>query len=147
MERRQVSMRQWFFSVFGWDGILPACVLLAPWLIEYAIPNERDAGDIAGVMIPIVAFLVRFVAGIRHISTNACSPGFQSLQFWVFCAGILVMVLIDTLLILSHQMGVGAAFATTTDYIVFAALYAGYLVCMTIAMYPGRSFPMENVES
>ena len=65
----------------------------------------------------------------------------QRFQFFVFCLGILPLVLLDCFMILSHLMPQGALFATHAEFIVLAIVFAIYLTLMTVAMYPGRAIP------
>jgi hypothetical protein len=63
----------------------------------------------------------------------------RRVQFAFLCLGLLVLALIDCVLMLSHIMPNGAAWATRSDRIVWAILASFYLTSMTIAMYPGRT--------
>ena len=56
--------------------------------------------------------------------------------------GLSVLAVIDAVIMLTPVMPKGAAFATTADLIVWAALYSVYLTAMALALYPGplRSF-------
>jgi len=132
----QVEYRSWLLRIIGWDGMLPASVLAAPYVVESILPNTRWAIEVTAVVLPIVAFFMRLFVGHRHIHENKCSTVFRVVQFGVFFLGIFPLVLIDAALVLVHVMPKGV-FATD-DYLVFAVLYGIYLSAMIVAMYPGR---------
>lgn len=134
----RVNYGSWFFRVLGWDGLLPVCIVLIPTAIKILIPNNRAAIEVTGVLLPIAAFFVRLVIGLRHIALNHCAITVRRFQYCVFCLGIFLLVCVDALLILSQDMPKGAMFVTRTDYVVFAILIFIYLTSMTFAMYPGR---------
>jgi hypothetical protein len=134
-----VNYGSWFIRVVSWDAVLPFCLLFVPKLIELGFPNQRGVMEVTAVTVPIAAFLLRIRAGWRHIMTNRCSDVVQHLQFFVFCLGILPLVLLDCFMILSHLMPQGALLSTNADFIVLAIVFAIYLTLMTIAMYPGRA--------
>lgn len=140
----RVNYGSWFFRVLGWDGIMPVCIVLIPTLIKLLIPNNRGAVAVTVVLLPIAAFFVRLAIGIRHIAANHCAIAVRRLQYFVFCLGIFLLIGVDTLLILSHEMPKGAMFANTTDYLAFASLFSIYLASMTIAMYPGRVHSLDD---
>jgi hypothetical protein len=133
-----LNYRLWFIRVISWDAILPFCLLVAPTLIEFCFPNRRGVMEVTAVTLPVAAFLLRIRAGWRHITTNRCSDIVQHFQFFVFCIGILPLVLLDCFMILSHLMPQGAV-ATQGDLVVLASVFAVYLMIMAVAMYPGRS--------
>lgn len=133
----RVNFGSWCFRVLGWDGVLPVCVFLIPNVIEFLFPNKRGALELTGVLTPAIMFVLRLIAGKRHIASNHCPAGIQRIQLCVFYFGILVLGFIDGVLILSHLMPKGAF--KGDDYVVFAILISIYLTSMTIAMYPGRT--------
>jgi hypothetical protein len=139
MAVRRVNFGSWLLRILTWDGLLPASVVLVPTVIESLLPNNRGAIELAAVAIPIAGFFLRVSAGKRQIASNNCDPACRVLQFCAFFLGILVLTLIDAVVILSHVMPQGAAFADETDCIVWAILVAVYLSSMGIAMYPGRT--------
>ena len=134
----RVNYGSWFFRVLGWDGVMPVCVALIPTVINFLIPVNRGAIEITAVFLPIAGFLIRFVMGARHISTNHCTPQVRRFQVCAFCLGIFLLVFVDALLILSHVMPKGALFANQTDRVFWVILISAYLTSMAIAMYPGR---------
>jgi hypothetical protein len=131
------DIREWVIRIVKWDGILPAVVWTSPILVQLLFPNVRWAIEIVAVILPIIALLMRFMIGKRHIDSNRCKPLTRRLQLAVLCIGSIVLLLIDSVMILTHVMPKGAAFATTGDVIVWSALYGIYVASMTIAMYPG----------
>jgi hypothetical protein len=133
---RRVNYQLWLLRLIAWDGLLPALILLAPYVVELLIPNNRLAIELLGVAFPIAGFFIRLVVGKRHIDSNLCSGPVRLAQFGVFFVGIFPLVLIDAFLVLSHVMPKGVL--APEDYAVFGVLFSVYLTAMTLAMYPGR---------
>lgn len=133
-----VPYGSWFLRVLTWDGILAASVLLLPGIVEFLFPNQRGAMELAAVVWPIVALFVRFFVARRHIDANACSLLMRRLQLSAVCVAIFVLLMIDSLVILAHEMPRGAMVATPADMVIWALLIVIYLAAMTFAMYPGR---------
>jgi hypothetical protein len=133
-----VPFGSWFLRVLTWDGILAASILLLPGIIEFLFPRQRGAMELAAVFWPIVALFVRFFVAKRHINANACSRLMRRLQLAAVCVAIFVLLLIDSLVILAHEMPRGAMVATPTDIVIWAVLVVNYLAGMTFAMYPGK---------
>lgn len=129
---------RWMLRVLAWDGVLPLLVWIAPQVVSLVLPGRRGAIELAGIGLPIMAFLLRFHAGYRMISTNHCGPRMRAAQVGALFLGIFVLVPIDAMMILSHELPPGTMFRTSTDTLVFLALFAFYLSAMTIAAYPGR---------
>lgn len=134
---RQVNLGAWLFRVLTWDGLLPACVVLFPTVIELLLPNNRAAIEVIAVVLPIIGFFLRVRAGRRQIASNKCGAAFRIFQFCMFSLGILVLTLIDAVVILSHVMPPGAWCVDRTDLVVWVILSSVYLTSMGMAMYPG----------
>ena len=140
MPKARIAFRSWFLTVISWDGLLPPCVLLVPYLIEILFPNIPDAIEIAALLMPISAFLVRFVVGKRRIASNQCSALFRGVQYFFLGLGIFVIVFVDAVLVLAHMVPKGAVNWTDTFHcILWAAVASIYLTSMVIATYPGRT--------
>jgi len=137
----RASIGSWLLRLFTWDGVLPASVWSAPFLVEWLVPNNRGAIEATGMILPAAAFLIRLQVGRRYIASNGFGPVMRGFQVGVFCLGLFVLVVIDAVMVLSHVMPKGEAFRTTADCIVWAALYATYLTSMAVAMYPGPHRP------
>lgn len=133
----------WLLRVFTWDGILPFCILAIPYVIHWALPNKRGLIEITAVALPIVAFFTRVIVGNRHIASNNCSHSFRKFQFGVFFLTIIVFIMVDCVMILSHLMP--NAPLNDTDYLIFAILIGLYLLAMAVAMYPGPPKPLPEV--
>ncbi len=144
---RRLSIGSWMLRLITWDGVAPAFVWSTPFFIRSVISNCRIAIELTAVVLPIIAFFIRYHVGRRHISSNNCGAIMRSLQVAALCAGILVLVLIDAVMILTHVMPRGAAFAATSDLIIWAVLYAVYLSAMTFALYPGSSRLADTLDS
>ncbi|MEZ6136322.1 MAG: hypothetical protein R3C53_15615 [Pirellulaceae bacterium] len=109
------------------------------------IPNQRAPVEIAAAVLPIIAFFVRFNVGRQCISSNNCRGVTRRLQTASLCIGILVLVLVDAVMILTHVMPKGAAFATMSDIVVWIVMYSIYVAAMSIAMYPGAATRLEDL--
>ncbi len=135
---------RWLLRVIAWDGLLPVVVWGAPWAAQWLAPGDRGLMEILGVMLPLGALFVRYFIGARQIAANRCKPTVRRLQILALCLGIFMLVLIDSMMILSLEMPPGALFATTTDLIVWGVLYAVYILTMLVAMYPGRDADINS---
>jgi hypothetical protein len=131
-----VDIWDWALRVATWDGLLPACVLAVPILIDQLCPQNRVLIDLVGGGLPIVAFLVRLLVGTWHICLNRCSELVSAIQTCLLWVAVFLFVFVDTMLILSHQ--VKGVFASRDDCVAMAVVVSIYLPCMIIAMYPGR---------
>jgi hypothetical protein len=112
------EIRTWVIRIVKWDGVLPGIVWTAPLLVQFLLPNRRGPVEIVAVVLPILAFFVRFKVGSQHIAANNCQTGMRRLQIASLCIGILILALIDAVMILTHIMPKGAAFATMGDVVV-----------------------------
>jgi len=137
MEHRAI-ISSWLIRLITWDGVLPVTVWLVPFLIRSVIPNNRAAIEYTALFLPIVAFVVRFQVGRRYISSNDCGAVLRCFQVTVFCFGIILLVLIDFFVMLSHVMPKEVA-SSMEALIVWAVSYGIYLAAMAFAMYPGSS--------
>jgi hypothetical protein len=134
----RVHYGAWVLRIITWDAVLRVCVAFLPLAVKLLFPNRRAAMEVTAVILPIVAFLLRFRAGRRQIGSNRSPRAIQRIQFGVFCLGILPLVLIDSFLILSHLMPPGALWQHPGDRMILVLLFSIYLASMVVAMYPGR---------
>ncbi len=143
---RRVPYGSWLLSLVAWDGILPVVVLFAPRLVKTLFPNQRQAMEITGALLPVAAFFVRFFVAKRHINSNRCTRLTRWIQLATLCVAILVLLLIDTMLILADDLPNGALFATPDDVTLFVVMVVMYLSCMAFALYPGSREEVSHVE-
>lgn len=141
----QIDFVGWLVRLITWDGVMPVCVIAAPFIIESVLPNRRGAIEIAAVALPIVGFLVRILVGASHIRGNCCGQWLRRIQFCMLWFAVFVLVFVDALLILAHVMPRGALVANRGDRIVLTTMAAIYLFAMAVAMYPGRAKPLPEV--
>ena len=134
-----VDFSRWLFRLLTWDGVLPFCMILIPQAARLLFPNNGLVIVLLAVGVPIAALFLRIRAGCQHIDENNCGPTFQKVQVWSMVFGAFVLVLIDAMLIVMHEMGAGAFLATQGDRIVVGSMVLTYLTAMAVAMYPGRS--------
>jgi hypothetical protein len=144
MPKGRVDYGSWALRVIAWDAVLPACIAFLPLGVKLLFPDRRGVMEVTAVILPIVALLLRFRAGKRHVASNRCPKAVQRFQFCVFCLGILPLALVDCVIILSDLMPKGALFATEEDRTIWAILLSIYLGSMIIAMYPGRTIPSPD---
>lgn len=144
--RQRVRYGQWLLNLVAWDGVMPILVLLAPAIVKPQFPNGRHVVEVMAVAVPIMAFLVRFYIARRHINSNHCPRIVRGFQMVALCLAIFELLLIDSIIILAHEMPNGALFASSTDWIVWGIMCAFYLTCMAFAMYPGRADEPQPTE-
>src|SRR5262245_48281882 len=133
MNHGQVNYGEWLLKLIAWDGALPIFIILVPTIVDLLFPNPPGAISFAPVLIPIAAFFLRFYVGKRHIDSNRCSRAIRNLQLVALCIGIFVLLLIDSLLILSHEMNRGAIVPSAGEILVLSIPFSIYLVLMAIA--------------
>jgi len=125
----------WLIRFLGWDGLVPAAIWILPFALSLLIPQIPQLIEVMAVILPIVAFFLRFNAGVWHISTNRCGRIVRSGQLVALCCAILVLAVVDAVIILTNVMPKGAF--TTSDLKIFGYIYGFYLSCMLFALYPG----------
>jgi hypothetical protein len=141
MNAGRVNYGTWLLKLIAWDGALPIFIILVPTFVDLLFPNRRGAIEAAAVMVPIAAFFLRFFVGKRHINSNRCGRVIRKLQLVALCIGIFVLLMIDSLLILAHEMNRKAMFVAGADLIPLSIPFAIYLTLMAIALYPGKPEP------
>ncbi len=146
MSDERVNYGSWLLRLIAWDSLLPACLMLAPLVIETLFPKQRGIMEITAVILPIGAFFLRIRAGKRYIASNRCSQKVRWFQHGALYLGIMPLVLIDCVIILSHLMPKGALLASAGDRIVLGLMFGFYLALMAIAMYPGKDDPLWSDE-
>jgi len=137
-----IDFGRWLGRLVSWDGVLPIGIILAPSAIEWLIPNRRGPIEFASVALPIVGFLIRFVAGKRQIESNNCGPRCRKFQFAALALGVFSLVFIDAIAMLIHLAPNRPLFA---GVMVYASLSPIYLAPMIVALYPGRAKPLPEV--
>ena len=135
----RIDYTAWFFSVLTWDAALPFLVAVVPLFLEQLFPNRRGVIEFTAVVLPIGAFLLRMRKGKRQIDANACSTKVRRIQFGFFFFGLLPLLMFEAVITLTAIVPAGLQFKDPVDYIVFGVMGAVYLICMIIAMYPGRT--------
>ncbi len=137
--RHSIAYRDWFLRVFCWDGALPAGVVLTPVIAKRLLPNHPGIIELLAIFVPIAALFSRFFVGSRVIRCNHCAARCRQLQFMALAVALVILLLIDAVLMLSHNMPAGALFAAEVDRVVWTILVLVYLTNMLFAMYPGRA--------
>jgi hypothetical protein len=118
-----------------WDGLLPLGMLQAPIVIRHLFPGQVHAGaDLAAVILPIFAFIIRLAAGGRHFTSHS----HQRWQPYLFVVAISVLVMFDGLSIL---FCLDPQVAGAAEWGVVGAFFGAYLMCVAIAFFP---FPTDD---
>ncbi len=144
MREKKLDVTRWLLRVLAWDGLLPAGVALVASLIALVLPNNLGFHAMSFllltsfIVLPVSAFLIRYIAGRRHISRNNCSESTRERQFVVFVFGIFILALVEAWLIFLHLFPNGGPFFGNRDPHVLATFFTIYIISMVIAMYPGR---------
>ena len=129
--------RIWFGRVIAYDGLLPLLVWLTPWMAATMLPNRRGIIEILAILLPVLGFSIRYVAGRRLIAANFCSRRIRRFQFAGLCAGLVLLGFIDCVIVLLYVMPRGAL-QQPGDWLVLLILLGMYFLLMAGAMFPGR---------
>lgn len=128
----------WILRVVAWDGLLPLFVVSVPVVLLHVFPGRRELVNNAMVFGPTIATILRVFEGYRIIVTNRCTPAFRACQFVALAAGILILLLIELLLLHSHENPQRMDFKTE-DLIFISGMFGSYLLVMGLATYPGAA--------
>jgi hypothetical protein len=143
----RINYLLWFGRVLSWDSLVAACLLLIPVAIETLFPNAEDALFLAAAVLPLVAFLLRGIAGLRQINRNHCSRRVHRLQLVALGLGIFPLAFFDCFMILAALEPKPPRLAVPPPegfWLVLGGIFCFYLLMMIIAMYPGRTVSGED---
>ena len=126
----------WLRRLIAWDGVLPALIWMIPMTVAKLLPGWRGPLEVLVISLPVTGAIARFFIGKRMISRNGCGRATRCLQWVALCAGILMLVLVDLLMILRCVMPQGPVGGA--DPFV-GLLFLIYLLFMAIAIFPGPS--------
>jgi hypothetical protein len=129
-EARNRCLIDWAFAIICWDGLLPIAVIGVPGLIAAIFPRAEVLHIIAYVFFPIGAFFLRLRIGRKYFDAS----GSYSWQKFLFVVSIFFLVILETTLILFHELNNQAE----DDWIMLGKVYLIYLATMSIAMLPIR---------
>ncbi len=132
-----VDYFRWFFRVLGWDAILPFFVSMGSIAITNAFNHKPPADILALVGLPIVGFVIRLMAGTRHIKSNACGNILRGFQRCALILALVSLVVVDFFVALSALVPKGNLRDDGITAVCFVA-FSAYLVLAIFAMYPGR---------
>lgn len=136
------TCRPWLVRLFGYDGLLPACVFL--FSAALALLFQGWVIEFTAVALPIIAFLYRFAVGLQLIEQNRCNPFIRMLQKTALCFGLLVLLLVDAFMIVAWSIPAEAL--KFEDYQITILMYIFYLFLMALASFPGATEPREDAE-
>lgn len=128
----------WISRILGWDGLLPLLVSTVPVALAAVFPNNQQLAALFLVCIPIIAFMFRFLIGVRQIRANCCNLMTKRFQIVAPGVAIFLMLFIDFFLVLSAFIQ-NKNREPPAGYIqAFAIALAFYVSLVSFAMYPGR---------
>lgn len=145
-ERASVPVSTWAIRTVGWDWLLPLVVLFIPRILQRVFPGNRGILEIAVIVLPISALMLRGALGWRAISRNACGGGWRACQRIALGAALFILFVFDAFVVLSHLAEPDAFFATTADYVALLVGAVLYLSLMAFAMFPGRVVQVDEFD-
>jgi len=127
---------RWLVRAVGWDGVLPSIVWATPLLISAIAPGNRRLAEIALLVLPVIAVLVRYYAGRNAINRQQVGKGLRRCQQGALLAAIGLLLLLDAWWYLTFLL---PADPTTWPFSRSTAirLYLVYFLLALFAMYPG----------
>ena len=125
-----MTISRWWIRLVSWDGLLPLAVWYIPQCIEIFFPGRRGAIEIASLVVPVMAVLIRYYTGMELIRNNHCSKRFRIVQKAIFCIGILMLVMVDCVLILMHVMPKNPNGGNSDDLTLILSFFGFYLIIM-----------------
>ena len=131
----------WALRLIGYDGVLPAVVLLTPVLLKLFFAKAGWV-EFCAIALPVLAYLWRAGIGLSLIGNNHCSPILRGTQRICLFVGLILLLLIDALVILSVNLPPMAF--TRSDLLITAGMFFVYFILMAVATFPGA--PKEGSE-
>jgi hypothetical protein len=123
-----MRIQEWLLRLFLWDGMAPAVVVMTAPICTLLFPGRPGFGELASIVVPIGAYLVRYVVGRKYFLEHA----HYRWQVAVFFVAIFVLTLFDGFLIL-FRLNERVAPPNWTP---FLYVYGVYLMMMATAFYP-----------
>jgi len=121
-------IQEWLLKLFLWDGMAPAIVVLTAPVCKLLFPGRPGFGELASIVVPIGAFLVRYVVGRRHFLEHSHCGW----QVGLFFLAIVLLTLFDGFLII-FRLNERVA---PPDWTPFLYAYAVYFCMMAAAFFP-----------
>lgn len=128
----------WSGRILGWDGLLPAVVLLASMAVSLFFPKNQGVQTTALLALPIAAFLWRAHVGYRQINANGCGRWVRRGQRVALGFALLLFVAFDFIFVLLQFIPKGQRQPPPEDVPIWAGMVVAYFALVTFAMYPGR---------
>ena len=114
-------------------------LLLAPFLVQAFVPSFPNAIVPIAVVLCSAAFFVRMYLGCCYIAANHCGTVLRHVQCATLLLGLLALMMIDALLMAVQGVPGRPIWRDPNEFPVLIAIYAFYIVCMSITLYPGSS--------
>lgn len=126
-----MTRRAWLFSVLGWDGALPAFVVLLSTALRALLPDRDLATLTSFIVLPIAAALIRASQGQQQLQRRlGWAPFGRQLLF--VCA-ILVLVVFESLLgVIDWRRGLPPPIV----WLIGSMIYLVYLALVILALKP-----------
>lgn len=133
LTERRSRISLWLLRLFGYDGALPAVVLLIPATLHLLF---RDATwvELLALILPIAAYIVRAGIGLEMIESNPCGRWQRRTQKTALFFALLALMVVDAVAILVCTLPKGGF--TSFDFLVLTLVYLLYLTLMAIATFP-----------
>lgn len=119
--------------LFGYDGVLPAIVLLAPTILHVVFRGASWV-ELLAIVLPIAAYIIRAELGLRLIERNQSSPWLRRAQKTSLYFALLILLMVDACAILMCTLPQNCV--TNFDRAVLFVLYLLYLALMAVATFP-----------
>jgi hypothetical protein len=129
---------RWLVRAVGWDGVLPSIVWATPLLIRAIAPGNRRLAEIALLVLPVIAVLVRYYAGRKAIDRHQVGQGLRRCQQGALLVAIGLLLLLDAWWFLTFLLPADPA-TWPFSRLTAIRLYLVYFLLALFAMYPGDS--------
>jgi len=139
-------VRDWLRRLWFWDGALPLFVWSLPRAVAWLVPGQRGPIELLGVVLPVAAFIIRFLAAMQVLRSRGHHPLLMAVKVVVLFLGLFFLMMIDAIVILRIVMP-DDAFRKPGDLVGFAVLYALYLAAMAFATFPGWRAATDGAEA
>jgi len=126
--REPIDILHWALSLVTWDGLLVVVMIVAPGVLRWLWPQDRQAQELGGTLLVMLALGVRVFIGRRHIARNHCGPVLRKLQTAVLFMMALFLLMIDCILIDFGGL-------PQREILFIVSTYVGG---MAFVLYPGR---------
>jgi hypothetical protein len=122
------------FSTFGWDGILPVAVGLAPLLTHAMFPKRHFAEVVVVILLPIALALIRIQVGSIQLE-RVCRGDIRRWRQMLFACAIVLLLMFEMFMMLLTF----ADDEPQSAWLIPVLLLAAYIVTIWFALRPVRT--------